>query len=219
MIFPPPIWPGNIFVAIPIIRATSRPRLRSRTRQTGRHAGGCDFPVDPSLEADRAEVWWSPDIDADLLLLVPSPLAGPTRLTAADLPAQRLVRGRGRGKIRLSLLAQGCDGASALAALVPLDDQLPRRLEALARLWRQTNGQAVEETSLSAQRRRRLKAMLRAWDARHCGAPYREIASGLFGAARVAASPWKTSSLRDATMRLVRDAQGMVTGGYQSLLN
>ncbi|WP_164467306.1 DUF2285 domain-containing protein [Caulobacter flavus] len=105
-----------------------------------------------------------------------------------------------------------------MAALVPLDDQLPRRLEALARLWRQANGQSADETIITMPRRRRLKAMLRAWDGRHCGAPYREIAIGLFGVARVAASPWKTSSLRDSTMRLVRDAQGMVAGGYQSLL-
>lgn len=128
------------------------------------------------------------------------------------------MRGQGRRTIRLSLLCEGCEATQSLAALVPLDEHLPRRLAVLTRLWRQQRGQPADDDSIPRQRRTRLKRMLRAWDARHGGAPYREIASGLFGATRVAATPWKTSSLRDATMRLVRDAEGMVAGGYHALL-
>lgn len=60
--------------------------------------------------------------------------------------------------------------------------------------------------------------MLRALDGRAGGAVHREVAEALWGAARVAAEPWKTSSLRDATLRLVRDGGAMVRGGYLSLL-
>jgi hypothetical protein len=35
---------------------------------------------------------------------------------------------------------------------------------------------------------------------------------------RVASDSWKTSALRDATIRLVRDGLAMVDGGYRDLL-
>jgi hypothetical protein len=60
--------------------------------------------------------------------------------------------------------------------------------------------------------------MLRALDARACGAVHRDIAEALWGTSRVIAEPWKTSSLRDATLRLVRDGGAMVRGGYVALL-
>lgn len=60
--------------------------------------------------------------------------------------------------------------------------------------------------------------MLRAADGRQAGAAHREIANALYGIARVAAEPWKTSSLRDTTMRLVRDGKAMIEGGYLGLL-
>ena len=61
--------------------------------------------------------------------------------------------------------------------------------------------------------------MLRACDGRRVGAAYREIAGALHGAGRIADEPWKTSSLRDATLRLVRDGQAMIQGGYLRLLD
>lgn len=100
---------------------------------------------------------------------------------------------------------------------MPLDDALPARLATLTRLWR-ILGQDLPEDQLTPQRRGRLKAMLRALDARLEAASYRQIATGLYGARRVDAEPWKTSSLRDAAMRLVRDARRMTAGGYLALL-
>lgn len=108
--------------------------------------------------------------------------------------------------------------APSLAALIPLDDDLPTRLETLARLWRELQGRTSSADTITPQRRGRLKAMLRALDARCDGAAYRQIAVVLYGAPRVSAEPWKTSSLRDATLRLVRDGAGMIAGGYQTLL-
>jgi len=107
-----------------------------------------------------------------------------------------------------------------VAALVPIDANLPARLESLAALWRLLEGRGPgAEDALTAQRRHRLKGMLRAWDGRLDGAPHRDIAAALYGLARVMSDPWKTSSLRDATLRLVRDGAAMVRGGYRNLLS
>ncbi len=126
--------------------------------------------------------------------------------------------GRGRDKIRLALLAPVADPGQPLAAVVPLDATAPGRMRALTRLWRHLEGAPPPPDPITAQRRQRLKAMLRALDARACGAVHREIAGALWGAARVAAEPWKTSALRDATLRLVRDGGAMMGGGYVALL-
>jgi len=117
----------------------------------------------------------------------------------------------------LALLAHAGPGAP-LAAIVPLDVHTPGRLRALTRLWRHLEGASPPPDPITPQRRRRMKAMLRALDARACGAVHREIAAALWGGARVAAEPWKTSALRDATLRLVRDGRAMARGGYVTLL-
>jgi len=126
--------------------------------------------------------------------------------------------GAGRDKIRLALLAHVAEPGQPLAAVVPLDATAPARLRALTRLWRHLEGAPPPPDPITAQRRRRFKAMLRALDARACGVVHREIAGALWGAARVGAEPWKTSALRDATLRLVRDGGAMVRGGYVTLL-
>ena len=40
----------------------------------------------------------------------------------------------------------------------------------------------------------------------------------MYGRGRVASDPWKSSALRDATIRLVRDGNRMIDGGYRQLL-
>jgi hypothetical protein len=101
---------------------------------------------------------------------------------------------------------------------VRLDATTPARLRALTRLWRHLDGDPPPPDAITPQRRRRMKAMLRALDGRASGAVHREIAGALYGLGRVATEPWKTSSLRDATLRLVRDGGVMMRGGYLSLL-
>ncbi len=60
--------------------------------------------------------------------------------------------------------------------------------------------------------------MIRALDGHLAGASYREIALALYGTQAVARFPWKTSSIRGQTIRLVTDAVAMMNGGYRKLL-
>jgi hypothetical protein len=60
--------------------------------------------------------------------------------------------------------------------------------------------------------------MLRALDGQLADASYREIAEVLFGARRLEHEPWKTSSLRDTTIRLVRGGLALMRAGYRKLL-
>lgn len=50
------------------------------------------------------------------------------------------------------------------------------------------------------------------------GASYRDIAESLFGSQRVGEEPWKTSPLRDSTIRLVRGGVALMRGGYRKFL-
>jgi len=104
-----------------------------------------------------------------------------------------------------------------LAALVILDRHGAERLEVVARLLAASKG-ASQDRRLTPQRCRRLRQVLRALDGHGAGAAYRAIAEVLFGLRRIAAFPWKTSPLRDTTIRLVRDGLALLRGGYRRLL-
>ncbi len=104
-----------------------------------------------------------------------------------------------------------------LAALVILDRYGAERLDAVARLIR-ASSTVPPDARLTRQRRGRLRRVLRALDGHCAGAAYRAVAEALFGPRRVTAQPWKTCSLRDTTIRLVRDGMALLRGGYRRLL-
>ncbi len=136
----------------------------------------------------------------------------------SDLDGLSITHGQGLAAISLLFLGETRPN-QPLAALIPLDENGLDRIEALTRLWRALNGRTqTPDTRLTTQRRRRLRLMLQATDGHFAGATYREIANRIFGIHRVAADPWKTSALRDSTIRLVKDGQTMVAGGYRKLL-
>jgi hypothetical protein len=191
-------------------------------------AGGCAFAIDPALDATEASVFWTPDIDPGTVVLTTIPAAPAvesTVLPELDLNTARagpdglsIVHGRGSRTVRL-LLVSDASSAGPLVAVVSLGADGLDRIEAVARLWRTINGRRVPaDARLTSQQRRRLRRMLQAVDGRHEGASYREIAETIFGAARVADTPWKTSALRDATIDLVKDGLALIAGGYRSLL-
>ncbi|MCP1931041.1 DUF2285 domain-containing protein [Bradyrhizobium elkanii] len=168
-----------------------------------------------------------PEIDPGTVILTapPSALSVESAAAAIDLASARVgpdglsgFHGRGADTITI-LVAQAPPTGTALVALVPLGPDGLDRIEAVTRLWRALNYRRVPpDTRLTAQQRRRIRNMIQAVDGHTNGATYREIAVALFGAARVADTPWKTSALRDATIDLVRDGLSLVAGGYRSLL-
>lgn len=125
----------------------------------------------------------------------------------------------GEGRDTTHVLFQAPESGAAPFAQLALDMAALERIEALARFWRaQATSPAPADPRLTPGRRRRLGQMLRAVDARQDGASYHEIAQALFGPARVADDPWKTSPLRDTTIRLARDGLAFAGGGYRRLL-
>ena len=109
-----------------------------------------------------------------------------------------------------------------LAVLLPLDDRFNIRAEAALRFQRRLFGRAAgplpRALSLTPRHRLRLVRMVRALDGQTSGATYREIAGVLFDTPGQSATEWKTSPIRAQTIRLVKDAQTMMRGGYLRLL-
>ena len=105
-----------------------------------------------------------------------------------------------------------------LAALAIFDALLPDRLDAISRLWTALGRSPPSPPSLTAQRRSRLRQILRVFDARRNGISYRSIAVVLFPQHRIDAMSWAGNALRETTIRLARDGVKLVNGGYRALL-
>lgn len=191
-------------------------------------AGGCDFAAAPHLSARDQTVFWSENADTAVLRLVtgiPPPagsvvtlrtfLSGEMRLAPGEL--HLLLRDIGAGA---HLIVDAWLHPDApLAVCIPLDRDGLDRLAALDRLLRHLNGYKVPpDQRITAQQRRRLKAMLQAVDGQQHHAGQREIAEVIFGAPRVADEHWPTSPLRDAVRDLLQDGAAMIAGGYRKLL-
>jgi len=189
-------------------------------------AGGCDFAVDPSLGANEADIFWLPEARASTVILVASPTnASELRFTPSDWPdlrsrlraddGEHLIVGAGRNQHQLWLPDPPGEG-DPLAAVIPHDKLTPHRADAAMYFWRFARGHARTATPL---RDIRLINTLRALDGHLSGASYRVIAECLFGSARIEAEPWKSSSVRDATIRLVRNGVALMRGGYRKFLS
>jgi hypothetical protein len=194
--------------------------------------GGCPFACDPSLPAPRAPAIWRPEILPLNIILVRAPdsFAGTSAFDASDLtPATADVRSlEGRhivlpdlqGDHRLWL--PELHSRMPLAALIPLDEDVLLRIAGLLRFRRRLTGRPAgplpQAWRLTVRQRRRLVLMVRALDGHLAKASYREIAEVLYGPEQVARYPWKTSSIRGQTIRLVKDAVTVMNGGYRRLL-
>lgn len=191
--------------------------------------GGCTFALPPTVDATKTTVFWSPAADTSTVLLTTSPpfLSFDSGLLNASVLADGFASEHGiffshpldEHELAHLFCLPGAATGQRLAALIPLDPDAHDRLQAVARFLRSLLGRSVPPDSrLTPQRRRRARHMLQAIDGRANGATYREIADVLFGKDRVAADPWKSSALRDATMDLVKDGLAMIAGGYRTLL-
>ena len=192
--------------------------------------GGFRFAVDPQLTADQTAVFWSPEA---LPTVVPLAVTHVAAAHPLDISALGEVLSERVGVDGRHLIVRSTDGdelrllltepaEQPLAVVLPLDDDLPTRAAAALRLWAHLVGQGgaaePDPQSLTRQRRDRLLLMVRALDGHLFRASYREIAEALFGADRIERDAWKTSSLRDRTIRLVRNGVALMRAGYRKLL-
>lgn len=191
-------------------------------------AGGCDFLSDPALRADETKIFWLPELNANAVILAAAPANTkalkfapsdwaevPTRRSAHD--GEHLIVEAAGEAHQLWLPEPPAEG-SPVAAVIPLDDLTPQRTDAALRFWRHMEGAQARAGPTRPQDHPRVMRALRALDGHLNGATYRAVAEILFGAARVAAEPWKTASIRDATIRLVRSGITFMRGNYCDLL-
>ena len=191
-------------------------------------AGDCDFLADPKLRADQSAVFWRVEEFASVVILESARLLpSATTFALRDLPKDILRRDAADGVhllirdgtlIHQLMLIGRLKATTPLAALVPLDDTLPQRTEATARFWRFAAHSRPPPAPRPLRRRDRLIAALRALDGHLSGASYRVIGEVLFEPERVEAETWKTSSLRDVVIRLVRTGVAMMQRDYRKLL-
>lgn len=214
--------------------AAPRPAARALHCRIGAppRNGGCAFLLDPDRSASETAIFWRPELVASVLLIEPAPAVflAAKRLDQLDLTHATLhAQPGGEGAIILAdpdgdhhLVVGAIDPAQPLAVLLPLDDNFHIRAEAALRFQRRLFGRAPgplpRALTLTPRRRLRLVRMVRALDGRSADATYREIAGVLFDTPRQSATEWKTSSIRAQTIRLVKDAETMVRGGYLRLL-
>jgi len=191
-------------------------------------AGGCDFAVDPAIRAIDAELFWLPEWSTSVVILTASRVQHPAlTFSPSDWPGLRARRAAQDGEH--FILKSGSDEfqlwlpdppdeTSYLAAVIPIDEMAPQRLAVTMRFWRHATGQRPSAGAPAPKRRQRIDHALRALDGHMAGASYRDIAESLFGSQRVGAEPWKTSPLRDSTIRLVRGGVALMRGGYRKFL-
>ncbi|MFQ6186623.1 DUF2285 domain-containing protein, partial [Sinorhizobium meliloti] len=128
---------------------------------------------------------WSPLINPGIPILGPlHPDIGIVR----DSPDGRHVIGDS------NVVLDGVEPNQAVSHII-FDRNTPDRLDATDRIWRASNGLPVPpDRRITPDKRRRLRHKIQAADGRSNGATFREIAIVIFGEARVAEEPWKTSS-------------------------
>lgn len=189
--------------------------------------GGCDFAADPRLDWRSANVFWRPEVAADVVSFVSSPANFSDGHTVYDLRRLAAVERLAADGLHM-LWGDGTqlwivgpfDQSQPLCGLLAFDSGGPRRALAATNVWRQLRGtRPIPPKPLSPQAIDRYRFRLRALDGRRAGASTREIGTALFGpVGGQKSAAWKSSDLRSRTMRLVADGQTLAKGGYVSLL-
>ncbi|ENZ81621.1 DUF2285 domain-containing protein [Caulobacter sp. X] len=113
---------------------------------------------------------------------------------------------------------RGVRPSEPLLVVLAFDQDFGLRVRAVDRLNRAVAGLAPPPSHVTAAQRERLAKSLLALDGDLAGDSYRAIAGAIFGEASIAREPWRTSSLRAATIRLVQAGRQLMDGGYLKLL-
>ena len=197
------------------------------TMATASSLGGCDFAADPSLDWRTANVFWLPEVAADVVSFVSSPANFSGGPTVADLQRFAVVERSADDGLHLLWddgtqlwVATDSQRSQPLVALLPFDKATRRRMFAATHASNRLAGvQAPSFVEMTRQAVNRFTLRLRALDGLRLGVSRRKIAVGLFGADRVpGGGAWKSSDVRSRTYRLVDDALALSRGGYLQLL-
>lgn len=191
---------------------------------------GLAFLADPQVRAGEQTVFWLPDVLASTIVLValngrwdgPSlaydPENWPGLIALREAPGGVFIQLSDDGTVHHLWLPSRPSEGESVAAMLPFDDSAPVRIDATAAFWRTLARKRSKQQRSPPLWKARLIPALQALDGRQSGASYRAIARVLYGEERIAAESWKTSSLRDTTIRLVRRGLFLMRGGYRRLL-
>jgi len=161
--------------------------------ETASNLGGCDFAANPSLGWRDADIFWRPEVAADVVSFVSSPANFRGGPTVADLQRFAVVARSAADGLHLlwddgtQLWVVGdARGEQPLVALLPVDETTRRRTIAASHAGNRLVGVRVPSPfRVTRQAVNRFGLRLRALDGMRDGATRREIAIGLFGAERV----------------------------------
>lgn len=181
---------------------------------------GLAAPADPQLPADVARVVWRADVAPALVVPMEERAFGQAKTLPGSLDGPVAAEdGRYlRSPSGLQVQLRG-DAAPTgpLVVVLSYDGDFNLRVRAVDALRRAETTDAPPRSRFSADQRARLARTLFALDASLRSQSYREIAAGLFGQ-DAGDEDFKTSSLRDVTIRLVRRGKSLMAGGYLKLL-
>lgn len=173
-------------------------------------------------------MFWRPDADPRTVILTDAPGPGAPSLRFDPKTWRGAYRERhGDDGVHGLLTLGGAEhrlwmprpiaSGTAVACILPLGPGASAGAAAVLNFWRHVTTGRAPERRFDA-RLKRAQLSLWALDRRLGGASYRAVAELVFGAARVAGENWRTSPLRDSTIRLVRHGAAFVGGDYRRLL-
>ncbi len=184
---------------------------------------GLRFPVDPALPASHAEVFWREEVAPGLVVPMIADTAGQGRPARTPSALGRPRRGEDGLHVRLTaglqLLFRGetrPDGP--VLVVLSFDQDFGLRVRAVEALQRAAAGRGQPRSHLTPAQRTRLARSLAALDGAQRSDSYRDIARTIFGAEALEREDWRTASIRDVTIRLVRTGRALMRGGYLKLL-
>lgn len=193
------------------------------------HAGGSPFAADPALSAAEQPIFWRPEVHPRTIVLALAP--APTPQTIVFEPSRwggHYVERSAHdglhalltcGPVQYRLWSPGpLPSGAPVACVIPFGGDVSQGAAAALQFWRHLMGAAVAQGCTLDERMRRAQRSLRALDGHASGASYREVAEQIFGESRVEQEAWKTSSIRDVTIRLVRSGMSLMRGDYVRLL-
>lgn len=177
--------------------------------------------ADPELPADQARVVWRADVAPALVVPMEERSFGQAKALpkGADDPVAAEDGRYLRLPSGLQVQLRGdATPTGPLVVVMSYDSDFNLRVRAIDALRRAETTETPPRSRFSADQRARLARTLFALDASLRAQNYREIAAGLFGEESGGDEDFKTSTLRDVTIRLVRRGKSLMAGGYLKLL-